>query len=102
MHQNRLLQSTDCFPKESQNWRQTSAMPQASSPDLTERLDRIESICERTVANIEALTQQVGALSEGMTEIKSLIQDVAESSKRQERNIDRLVGIVETLIQRPT
>jgi prefoldin subunit 5 len=64
------------------------------------RLERIEQICERTAENIEALTQQMGMLSEGTTEIKGQILELAETSKRQERNIDRLVGIVETLINR--
>jgi prefoldin subunit 5 len=57
------------------------------------RLERIEQICERTAENIEALTQQVGTLTEGLTEIRM-------TTERQERNIDRLVGIVETLINR--
>ena len=64
------------------------------------RLERIEQICERTAENIEALTHQVGMLSEGMTEMKGQILELSETSKRQERNIDRLVGIVETLINR--
>jgi archaellum component FlaC len=57
------------------------------------RLERIEQICERTAENIEALTQQVGVLTEGLAEIRM-------TTERQERNIDRLVGIVETLISR--
>jgi archaellum component FlaC len=57
------------------------------------RLERIEQICERTAENIEALTQQVGSLTEGLVEIRM-------TTERQERNIDRLVGIVETLINR--
>lgn len=45
------------------------------------------------------LTVQVGHLTEGLVEIKYLVQEQAETSKRQERNIDRLVGIVDHLIQ---
>jgi hypothetical protein len=52
------------------------------------------------------LTLQVGHLTEGLAEVRYLIQEQSEVSKRQaetaerqERNIDRLVGIVDRLIQ---
>ena len=57
------------------------------------RLDRTNAISERTAANIEMLAQQIGLLTEGLADIRL-------TSQRQERNIDRLVGIVETLIAR--
>jgi hypothetical protein len=57
------------------------------------RLERANATAERTADNIEMLTQQIGLLTEG-------IADMRLTSERQERNIDRLVGIVETLIAR--
>lgn len=77
------------------------------------RLERIMAVAERTADNIEAiseevksisgetkslssemkaLTQQVGLMTTGLTEIRL-------TAERQEQNITRLVGIVETLIQ---
>lgn len=49
---------------------------------------------------IDQLTDQVGRFTEGLTELRLLVREQAETSKRQERNIDRLVCIVEALIQR--
>jgi methyl-accepting chemotaxis protein len=62
-------------------------------------LERVMAICDRTAENIKAVSHQIGTFSEGMTEIKAGIHELSESSKRQERNIDRLVGIVENLVQ---
>ena len=63
------------------------------------RLERIMAVAERTADNVEtiseevkALTQQVGLMTTGLTEIRL-------TAERQEQNITRLVGIVETLIQ---
>jgi septal ring factor EnvC (AmiA/AmiB activator) len=63
------------------------------------RLERLTAVVERTADNVEAiaegvksLTQQVGLLTNGLTEIRL-------TTERQEQNITRLVGIVETLIQ---
>lgn len=64
-----------------------------SQSTIEARLERIEQICERTAENIAALTHQMGTLTEGLVEIRM-------TTERQERNIDRLVGIVETLISR--
>lgn len=41
---------------------------------------------------MKALTQQVGLMTTGLTEIRL-------TAERQEQNITRLMGIVETLIQ---
>lgn len=56
---------------------------------------------------LDQLIDQVGRFTEGMTEfrirlerLEAIVSEQAETSKRQERNIDRLVGIVEALIQR--
>jgi hypothetical protein len=67
---------------------------------------------------IEALTDQIGRMTEGITEfkleiqrnraefradlaeLKSMIQAQAEISRQQAATTDRLVGVVETLIQR--
>jgi prefoldin subunit 5 len=57
------------------------------------RLERISATCERTADNIEMLAQQIGVLTEG-------ISDMHLTSERQKRNIDQLVGIVEVLIAR--
>ncbi len=63
------------------------------------RLERLTAVAERTADNVEtiseevkALTQQVGLMTTGLTEIRL-------TAERQEQNITRLVGIVETLIQ---
>ncbi|NJR37691.1 MAG: hypothetical protein HC781_01215 [Leptolyngbyaceae cyanobacterium CSU_1_4] len=63
------------------------------------RLERLTAVVERTANNVEtisekmeALTQQVGLMTTGLTEIRL-------TAERQEQNITRLVGIVETLIQ---
>ena len=46
-------------------------------------------------SKLETLIDQVGRLTEGLTEIKSMIQEQGETAKRQERNIDRLVAVTE-------
>jgi chromosome segregation ATPase len=63
------------------------------------RLERLTAVVERTADNVEAiseevrsLTRQVGLLTTGLTEIRL-------TTERQEQNITRLVGIVETQIQ---
>ncbi|MBW4515491.1 MAG: hypothetical protein KME11_09725 [Timaviella obliquedivisa GSE-PSE-MK23-08B] len=63
------------------------------------RLERLTAVAERTADNVEtisegvkALTEQVGLMTMGLTEIRL-------TAERQEQNITRLVGIVETLIQ---
>ncbi len=57
---------------------------------LTEQIGRVD---QRLGQKLEILTEQVGRFTEGLTEIRL-------TAERQERNIDRLVGVVETLIQR--
>lgn len=59
-------------------------------------------------SKLETLIDQVGRLTEGLTEIKGMIQEQGETAKRQERNIDRLVAVterqsamIERLIERP-
>jgi hypothetical protein len=53
---------------------------------------------------LDILIDQVGRLTEvvtvGFGDLKELVREQAETSKRQEQNITRLVGIVENLIQR--
>jgi archaellum component FlaC len=70
------------------------------------RMERLTAVVERTAVNVEAiseevklisreirsLTQQVGVMSTGLAEVRL-------TAERQEQNITRLVGIVETLIQ---
>jgi methyl-accepting chemotaxis protein len=46
-------------------------------------------------SKLEALTDQVGRLTKGLTEIKGMIQEQSETAKRQEHNIDRLVAVTE-------
>ena len=48
---------------------------------------------------IDVLIEQVGHLTEGLTEIKMMVQEQAETSKRQAETTDRLVRIVEMLLQ---
>ena len=56
--------------------------------------------------SIEALTHQVGRLTEGMTDIKNLVERVAvtteqqaEVAKTQAASVDRLTKIVEGLLE---
>jgi hypothetical protein len=63
------------------------------------RLERLTAVAERTANNVEtiseevkALTHQVGLMTTGLTEIRL-------TAERQEQNVTRLVGIVETLLQ---
>ncbi len=53
---------------------------------------------------LNILIDQVGRLTEvvtvGFADLKELVREQAETSKRQEQNISRLVGIVENLLQR--
>jgi hypothetical protein len=56
---------------------------------------------------LDILIDQVGRLTEGLTEIKTLIREQtaiadrqATSIDRQEQNISRLVQVVERLIER--
>jgi chromosome segregation ATPase len=79
---------------------------------IDNRLDRIEAICEHTAQNLKALgdrmetlTHQMGLLTEGQTgfradlaKLEAIVERQAATSERQERHIDRLVGIVETLV----
>jgi methyl-accepting chemotaxis protein len=58
-------------------------------------LERVMAICDRTAENIKAVSHQIGTFSEGMTEIKVGIHELSESSKRQERNIERLANLFE-------
>lgn len=58
-------------------------------------------------SKLDLLTDQVGRLTEGLTEIKGLVERVAETTERQaavaERqaaSIDRFSANVETLIRR--
>ncbi|UBF26735.1 hypothetical protein K9N68_01660 [Kovacikia minuta CCNUW1] len=44
---------------------------------------------------LEIVTDQVGRLTEGLTEIKLLIQQQAKTTRQQAQNIDRLSRIVE-------
>ncbi len=52
---------------------------------------------------IEILIDQVGRMTESITELRlgmeSGFQELKTVTERQERNIDRLMSIVETLIQ---
>jgi len=72
----------------------------------------VQATAELTQSNqqqnqkIDLLTDQIGHLTEvvttGFAELKELTQQQSDTAKRQEQNITRLVGIVETLIQQRT
>jgi D-ribose pyranose/furanose isomerase RbsD len=72
----------------------------------------VQATAELTQSNqqqnqkIDLLTDQIGHLTEvvttGFAELKELTQQQSDTAKRQEQNITRLVGIVETLIQQHT
>jgi hypothetical protein len=47
---------------------------------------------------IDILIDQVGRLTEGLQELKLIVERQAQTTDRQEQNISRLVGIVEALI----
>lgn len=50
-------------------------------------------------SKIDVLIEQVGHLTEGLTEIKMMVQEQSETSRRQAETTDRLVRIVEILLQ---
>ena len=72
----------------------------------------VQATAELTQSNqqqnqkIALLTDQIGHLTEvvttGFAELKELTQQQSDTAKRQEQNITRFVGIVETLIQQRT
>ncbi len=63
-----------------------------------QKLDQHSQRLDQQNQKLDHLAEQVGHLTEGLTEIKLLVQEQSETSKRQERNIERLVGIVDKLI----
>jgi hypothetical protein len=44
---------------------------------------------------IDILIDQVGRLTEGLTDLREIVERVAQSTERQERNIDRLTIVSE-------
>jgi hypothetical protein len=44
---------------------------------------------------IDILIDQVGRLTEGLTDLRGIVERVAQSTERQERNIDRLTIVSE-------
>jgi prefoldin subunit 5 len=68
-----------------------------TSDASNKRLDVVAATTERTAGNIEALTHQVGMLTEGMTDMRLGLSELQQTKKHQEQNIDRLVGLLETL-----
>jgi archaellum component FlaC len=67
---------------------------------LTDKMEVLTDKMEMLTGKAEVLTDQLGRLTEGLTEMKGMVQEQTETSKRQEQNISRLVNVVETLIQR--
>ncbi|PSB19528.1 hypothetical protein C7B65_11465 [Phormidesmis priestleyi ULC007] len=61
--------------------------------------DGIYPRLDRVVENIEMLTEQVGRLTEGLTEIRLTTQQQAIISQQQADNITRLVTIVDRQTQ---
>jgi hypothetical protein len=76
-----------------------------------DKIDRIESVLlilsdetAHLASEVRALGTEVKALGTEVralgTEVRTGFAEMKEVATRQERSIDRLVGIVETLIQR--
>ncbi len=61
--------------------------------------DGIYPRLDRMAENIEMLTEQVGQLTEGLTEIRLTTQQQAIISQQQTDNITRLVTIVDRQTQ---
>ncbi|MBE9182401.1 hypothetical protein IQ268_28030 [Oculatella sp. LEGE 06141] len=70
------------------------------------RLDRFEQTFENRMAaigeNLETLTHQTAKLSEGVVELKNLMQNgfdrMEAEGNRRDRQVDRLLDVVETLV----
>jgi len=67
-----------------------------SSKRLDQKLDRVEAIIENNA--IES-REESRLFNEKMDHLSEQVILVNETSKRQEHHIDRLVGIVETLVK---
>jgi methyl-accepting chemotaxis protein len=50
-------------------------------------------------SNLQALIQQVGILSEGMTEIKLMLREQADIAREQNQSIARLADLQETTVR---
>jgi hypothetical protein len=62
--------------------------------------EKIDILIDQVGRLTEGLTELRLVVTEGFTELKQGLGELKEVSQRQERNIDRLVGIVEKLIER--
>jgi hypothetical protein len=49
---------------------------------------------------LDVLIDQVGRLTEGLTDLKGLVERVAHTTERQEQNISRLTSLFEQQSQR--
>lgn len=63
------------------------------------RLERLVAISERTAQNVQEMSQELKALTQQVGVLTTGLMDIRLTCERQEQNITRLVGIVETLIQ---
>jgi methyl-accepting chemotaxis protein len=60
-----------------------------------QQLDQLVQISMHQDQKLEIVTDQVGRLTEGLTELKLLIQQQAETARQQAESIDRLSRIAE-------
>lgn len=70
--------------------------------DANQRLENIDMRLDRLLAAITVLTDQVGRLTEGLTEFRADMAELKETTKQQADTTAKLVGIVEALIQERT
>lgn len=63
------------------------------------RIEVMDQHLDRIAGNIEALTEQIGRLTEATFETQNLLR---QSGDRRDAQIDRLLGILERLIPSPS
>ena len=76
-----------------------SALHQKLTMTLHDESSGIDLRLDRIFESIEMLTEQVGRLTEGLTEIRLTSQQQAMTSQQQTDNITRLVTVVDRQTQ---
>ncbi|HHP7243331.1 MAG TPA: hypothetical protein ACFE0H_01460 [Elainellaceae cyanobacterium] len=88
----RLLRLTEIFQE---GQRESEQRRRDFEQQIQEHYRQTRESSQAIARQFEMLIHQIGVFTEGLTEIRL-------TAERQERNIDRLVGIVETLVQPPS
>jgi uncharacterized protein YecA (UPF0149 family) len=69
--------------------------------DMKQSMTEFRQDMKQSMAEFrQDMKQSMAEFRQDMTNLKVMVERQAETAERQEHNIDRLVGIVETLVQR--